>query len=295
MKRIMAAWRRRRSSGLNEGCRGRYQRQRPVEPLEQRQMLNGAVNPELLSRWSGSSLAVAVQGDYACPGAGATLRVLNIANPAAPALLGSLSLPTTSSVFFGGDKVYLGTWDAGLQIVNVRNTAAPSLPGTFPLPGYANAVAVSGNLAIVGGDRISGVSALRLFDVTVPTAPVLLGQTTVPGEARRIIISGSRACVASNDLGIHILDIANTASPCSLEPIPNPARTWISPSQKPPSTRRRTGPARLSSTPPIPSRPPCQAQVGVRAAALVSFLRRCAPVHCCADCISPACADWRCW
>jgi len=34
----------------------------------------------------------------------------------------------------------------------------------------------------------------------------------VPGEARRIIISGSRACVASNDLGIHILDIANTAS-----------------------------------------------------------------------------------
>lgn len=72
------------------------------------------------------------------------LQVIDISDPANPALLGSFN---TSGFALGiavaGNLVYIADSSSGLQIIDVSDPTTPSLVGTYDTPGFAAAVVVA--------------------------------------------------------------------------------------------------------------------------------------------------------
>ena len=74
---------------------------------------------------------VAVDGTYAyVADSEAGLRVVNIANPAAPVEVGFYDTPGyAESVAISGTHAYVADYDAGLRVVSIANPAAPAETG----------------------------------------------------------------------------------------------------------------------------------------------------------------------
>jgi hypothetical protein len=117
----------------------------------------------------GSAIAhdIAITGGHAYVATDAGLTVLDLANPGAPVVRGTVALPTGSSngVAVLGQYAYVATLSA-LQVVNVANPAAPVIAATRKLPKVWD-VAVKDNIAYV----VSYNGELYLFDISAPTNP----------------------------------------------------------------------------------------------------------------------------
>lgn len=136
------------------------------------------------------------------------LYVLNLSNPVAPTLLGSLHTAGIAvDVAVNGNTVYLAGQEQGVYVVNVTNPAAPSLIGTLDTPGSANGLAVrNAQLAVA-----DGLFGLRLYDVASPPNPVLRGVTALPGNALEVSIDGDMAYVA-DDASMLAVDLTQPES-----------------------------------------------------------------------------------
>ncbi|MEN9676404.1 MAG: hypothetical protein RIS76_2300 [Verrucomicrobiota bacterium] len=140
---------------------------------------------------------------------GPQLQVLDVRDPATPALLGALSLsgePRELQVV--GTTVYIAEGFSGLRIVDVSNAASPTVLGSFNTSGQAEDVHVAGNVAYVA-DGESGVHAL---DVSNPAAIRRLGGFNSPGFANRLEMAGSTILLADGDRGLLVLDASDPAS-----------------------------------------------------------------------------------
>src|SRR3990172_2867887 len=124
---------------------------------------------QLVSQLGGTTYTVAVQGNYAYFGVGPRLVILDIGNPASPALVGQTGvLPgAVRDVALAGNYAYLADYYGGLRIIDISNPAAPSETGFYGTPGEAWGVAVAGSYAYIA----AGDSGLRIIDVSNPAAP----------------------------------------------------------------------------------------------------------------------------
>jgi len=120
-----------------------------------------ARNVELVGQIGGTCQAVAVQGRYAYIGLGPRLAVVDISNPAQPALVGqSAMLPdVVLDVAVSGTLVYVADRDGGLRVIDASDPAHPRELGYYDTPGHADNVAASGTLAYVAS--AAGLLVLR--------------------------------------------------------------------------------------------------------------------------------------
>ena len=155
----------------------------------------------------GAAATVHVHESRAYISEGPTLRIVNIADPATPTLLGSYTFPMNIyAVRVSGAVAYAAVDFYGLGIVDVSDAAAPALLGALETPGQALSVAISGTTAAVA-NRISG---LELIDVSNPQAPVSRGAYYVEGYAVDVDAAGSFAYVVDGVGGLSIVDLSKS-------------------------------------------------------------------------------------
>ncbi|MFB3910134.1 MAG: hypothetical protein ACE15D_17235 [Candidatus Eisenbacteria bacterium] len=118
------------------------------------------------------------------------LAVLSLANPAAPALVGSVNPPGYGwGVCASGNFVYMSTSSA-LQVIDVSNPASPHLEGSVQVPGPVRGVAKRGSYvyAATGG----GVQAISVVN---PASPYLSGLCPTPADCFAVTIWEDRLWV----------------------------------------------------------------------------------------------------
>lgn len=109
-------------------------------------------------QFGGDNDAIAVQGHYAYMGAGPNLKILDISNPAQPALVGETGTLSgiVRDVAVTGNYAYVslktGLYGVGgLGIVDVSNPARPSQVGFSDFPNqFPNRIVIAGNYVYVG-------------------------------------------------------------------------------------------------------------------------------------------------
>jgi hypothetical protein len=153
---------------------------------------------------NGGGAGVRALGHRACLSCAGQLYVLNVANPMAPAVTGSVDLP------FGGnqsglcvlpDYAYIGeSWD-GFTIVDVRSPAKPVVAGGYDTLGEVNDLWSDARYTYVA----EGWEGLEVFDVSEATQPVPIALLTTRGQARGVEVKGDYAYVAEGGSGLAIL------------------------------------------------------------------------------------------
>lgn len=132
---------------------------------------------------------------------GPELYIVNVTNPAAPTLLGSLNLSAAANgIYVSGNYAYIASANNSqeLQIVNISNPAAPSLTGSYntPVSDDATDVWVSGSYAYLT-TVVSSNRELYKINISNPAAPSLTGSTEIGGTVNGIHVSGNYAYLAT--------------------------------------------------------------------------------------------------
>ena len=158
---------------------------------------------------------------------GASLRVIDVSDPAIPVELGALELGGTverahswrgvavvgglayvASVVLGAQGPTIFVESAGLRVIDVSNPAAPVEVGRLDTLDDSLAVAVAGGHAYV----VDG-SGLRVIDVSNPTVPFEVGGVNTSGGAIDVEVLDGLAYVAKGPSGLGIIDVSNPAAP----------------------------------------------------------------------------------
>jgi hypothetical protein len=183
------------------------------------------VGPLLRRGQRGALQDVALSGGHAYVADDAFgLRVFDLEDPAAPALVGELATGDARSVAVVGTRVYLAETRAGaaLRVIDAADPAAPREIGSFPTED-ANAVAVDGDLAVYAERSSVGVG-LHIVDVSDPAAIQEVGAygggSDGCSDARDVALTGSLAVVACASAGFHILDLGDPARPVRRAVVP---------------------------------------------------------------------------
>lgn len=172
----------------------------------------GTFNPVALSAIPipGYANNVDVAGDVAYVAAGSKgLQILNVANRAAPAIIGSLDTEGTAiDVRVVGNVVYLADGDRGLQVIDVTDPAAPKLLASYETGGIAQDVKVDKQFAYIA----DGSNGLEIVDVHNPAKPIFAGSLSGLGETKGVDAQGDTVVVASST-AIHVIGIEDKANP----------------------------------------------------------------------------------
>ncbi|MCC3159829.1 hypothetical protein LJ737_21485 [Hymenobacter sp. 15J16-1T3B] len=160
-------------------------------------------------------------------GAGGLVKIYNVSNAGAPALLSTLA---TGTIVYkmalngaGNMLVVISSSGGRMQLIDVSNPAAPALLNTYSIGSNPRGLAMQGNTAFVLSGNLS-TPTLRVFDLSNPAAATPLLLATIPtasaGEAVALNAAGTRAYVAEYGSGstgqIEAFDISTLASPTSL-------------------------------------------------------------------------------
>lgn len=133
-----------------------------------------------------------------------TLRVLNVANPAAIVQLTTLPLPTAAyQMAVLGNRLYIGT-PSGLRSYDISTPGAPTLLSEYGL-GVLAVLPVGNRLYVGFGNRI------EVLDATT-SMPSLLGQFTTGEPVRDLVQQGNFLYVADGNAEVRVLNIANPAT-----------------------------------------------------------------------------------
>ena len=169
-------------------------------------------NVDLVGQIGGECNAVCIVGTRAYVGEGPGLRILDISNPAVPVSFGHLVLgDTVRAIAVSGSLAYVGCdLPTGLQIVNVADATSPTVGGAYSAVAPRDIV-LSGSLAYVVGDIVG--CRFHILNVADPTSPTLRGAYSDVGNAYGVFVSGNRAYVASENRGLLVFDVSDTAQP----------------------------------------------------------------------------------
>lgn len=171
--------------------------------------ISDPTSPKLVNsyRTSGSTVDIAVSGNYAYSVMGKTLLISDISNPSAPRSISSYyTTDYANDVAVAGNYAYIADSDNGLVIVNVTNPAVPTFAGNYD-SGNSYACVVSGNYAYIA----DGMNGLFIVDVTNPSSPMLMSNYKKDDGVIDVDISGIYAYIISTR-GVYALNIANPSS-----------------------------------------------------------------------------------
>lgn len=175
-------------------------------------------DPTLLGRYilSAFSTSLAVLGQLVYLTDGFGFRVVDVADPAHPALRTiNHELVDAYRMQLVGDLAYVAGSN-GLQIVSLHDEANPQLLSML----VQQAQPIIDLQVVNGFVYIVGEQYLRVVDIHDPLDPLLRGSIAIPGHGRRIHVIGSIAYVAGDTSdafdeanGMQIIDISNPSQP----------------------------------------------------------------------------------
>lgn len=143
-----------------------------------------------------------------------TLTTVDVADPAAPRVLGSVVTGGTGTAAGVGDLAVEGATayavdSDGLRTVDVSDPGAPAVLGTLAEWDYVLGVAVDGHTACLS----LGSDGVAVVDVRDPARPVTVGALHTPGSSTSVLVVGGLAYVGSSEGDVTILDLADPATP----------------------------------------------------------------------------------
>jgi hypothetical protein len=152
---------------------------------------------------------VEVVGSKVYLGAGPRLRVLDVANPVAPAAVASVSAGNwVMDLDVAGDVCAVATDGGGVRLYDVSG-ATPVLQSTVLAVTRAHGVAIVGDtLFIAGGD-----SGLQAVDIADPAAPAPLATLATTPAAYDVQVTNNRAYLSLGGRTLAVADVADPASP----------------------------------------------------------------------------------
>jgi hypothetical protein len=167
----------------------------------------------LLSRIGGQTHAVAVQGSHVFLAEAAGISVLDVSDPAAPALVARLEVgrPITELAATEG-ALFLGT-ASGLLTVDIANPFLPALRGAYGTFAVSELALSGGRLYVAANE-----DGLHILDVSSPHSPAPLGRLT-DHKAYAVTVAGTTAFTLSwVDLIQHLssIDVADPGRPALL-------------------------------------------------------------------------------
>lgn len=229
----------------------------PASPTLVGTVQDGSIAPQTGTLFG--AYGVAVQGNFAfvtaqgclggsqpCPGTlngtpGNDFAVINITNPATPALVPTATIANpTSGPFTGalshadsltiaGNTAFVtASYSHTLTAINISNPLIPAIVGKLTDSQFlasANDVAVQGNFAYVA-DETAPAGRFTVVDVTDPAHMRVVGSVTDPALtfAYRVKVSGHEAFVSSSfGNSVTVIDISNPASPTVVGKLVDPA------------------------------------------------------------------------
>ena len=162
--------------------------------------------PQLIGQLDlgGTGQAIASCGDKVCvsksPRHGSSLVAVDVSNPLAPLVVGSVSTPGQSRSLGvkAGRWVYLADGGAGLSIIDARDPASLTRVDSLTLPGMVTAVTVAANRLYVATRPDLKV---RIYALTTAHSPTLLGEVTVSAMVESMRVYGSALHVAEHAPG----------------------------------------------------------------------------------------------
>ncbi len=173
----------------------------------------------------GSYSAMQIQGNrlYAVTNQG--VKVVDITNPAAPTLLGTISTPFIGevddpSLEVSGNFAYLTLTNQRLLVLDISNPNT-STPNYFvmTIPGTTvwRAMALRNHTLFLGGyGSVLGDPTLFVIDVSNPFAPQLLHSSAVGSYIDDLAMQGRYLYIANRTQGLRIYDVQNPTAPISV-------------------------------------------------------------------------------
>jgi hypothetical protein len=191
---------------------------------------SGAMGLALVGQYGGAMLSVAMQNGRAYVGRGPRLEIYNIANPAAPVLLGrSQVLPgVVEELAVAGDYAYLAARQGGLRVFDISDPAAPVEVAalTIQTAEEVNDIEIAGGRLYVSSFNwisIPSHGALTIYSLANPAAPQFLGtHQQIDAEAYGVAVAGDIAYLSLGWLGVRVLSVANPAQPVELTTVDTP-------------------------------------------------------------------------
>jgi hypothetical protein len=176
--------------------------------LEILSLLDPAMPVEIGSYQTGWPLNkdVALVGRYAYIANDLGLATIDISNPTAPALAGSILLEEEEfidQIAVSGAYAYLG--GNKLWIVNISNPAKPINVGSYNSP--VGGVAVAGRFAYIVDE------GLTILDISRPSRIAKVGFYDTSGANRRVAVAGNYAYLAAGNKGLRIAVVAKPTAP----------------------------------------------------------------------------------
>ena len=211
---------------------------------------------------TGNAYTVSAAGDIAYLGSSnypLQFTTINIANPASPIYLGSITLPGwPMDIEIAGNYAYVPDgW--GLRAVDVSDPAAPTWAGSYVSLGSAWKIAISGdiaymadyeqavmldladpnNIALLGlynplgptygvgiaGDYayvVDGFKTFRVYDIVNPAIPKEMSQRTGSSTAGDVVIEGGYAYIPEGGSGLRIYQVSDPANPLEMSVFDTP-------------------------------------------------------------------------
>ncbi|MHC4742356.1 MAG: hypothetical protein ACYS8Z_10610, partial [Planctomycetota bacterium] len=180
---------------------------RPVASVSLRG--DGMASPEkslsVTGSVAGNSNAVAVNGNYAIIGQGATLTILDISDPCEPAAVGQVRLADViRKITVVGNTAYAAGGSSGLMPVDISDPFSPAALASLDTSGFAYDVAADGSTLWVA----DGPGGLAVCDISTPGRPAWRITYETPGSATAAAVSGTVVYLLDDQQGLQILDVA---------------------------------------------------------------------------------------
>lgn len=168
----------------------------------------------------GPATAVAVDGQRAYLGSGATVQVLDVSDPAAPQGVGRVEVETmVRRVVVEDDLVYVAAGPDGMTIIDVSDASSPAVVSRIGGPNEPfsrfDDVAVVDRIAFVA-DATDG---LRVFDVADSEHPVQVGAVGEIGTPKCVAASSDYVYLAVN-YGLLVVDVTDPTKPAVVSSTP---------------------------------------------------------------------------
>lgn len=166
---------------------------------------------------------IATQGDYAYVIRNATTAnfyVINISNPAAPTVVGSLNVAASpTNIAVNGNFAYLSTTNnsAEMQVINITTPTAPTISGSYDASGTADGygVRVVGTTVYLVRNANASTDEFVIINAATPAIPTRTGGFGFGSAMYDVYVNGTVAYIATASDTREVL-VLNIATPTSI-------------------------------------------------------------------------------
>ncbi len=156
-----------------------------------------------------SAYEVLVNGNAAYVGTAGGCRVVDVSDPANPALGVSIPFGAAGGFVMAANYLFAASETNGLVVFNVTDPLNPELMTTFATSDAALDIDFAGNYVFIA----IGDGGLAVINVSNPGSPDQVAVLDLGGYASSIEIASNFAIVTLSDVGLAAVDISNPANP----------------------------------------------------------------------------------